>query len=122
VNRYAIGIFSESQNRRKHQLLELAKWIGSGHLPNIVRQIEPGSQSKKHIRHLGGFAMFAAGRKLSIQRLTTRKHTILNRDYLFVEIETDGGITGIGEGSILTQTALPGSVRKLVNHEEDPHA
>ena len=46
------------------------------------------------------FAMFAAGRKLAIQRLTTRKHTILNRDYLFLEIETDGGITGIGEGSI----------------------
>ena len=44
--------------------------------------------------------MFAAGRKLAIQRLTTRKHTILNRDYLFLEIETDGGITGIGEGSI----------------------
>src|SRR5438309_5851328 len=49
---------------------------------------------------LSGLALFAAGRKLSIQRLTTRKHTILNRDYLFVEIETDGGITGIGEGSI----------------------
>jgi galactonate dehydratase len=49
---------------------------------------------------LGMLAMFAAGRKLSIQKLTTRKHSILNRDYLFVEIETDGGITGIGEGSI----------------------
>lgn len=49
---------------------------------------------------VSGLAMWAAGRKLSIQRLTTRKHTILNRDYLFVEIETDGGITGIGEGSI----------------------
>jgi galactonate dehydratase len=44
--------------------------------------------------------MFAALPKVSIRRLTTRKHTIGNRDYLFLEIETDGGITGIGEGSI----------------------
>src|SRR6266567_8019547 len=49
---------------------------------------------------LGGLALFAAGRKLSIQKLTTRKHTIFNRDYLFLEVETDGGITGLGEGSI----------------------
>jgi galactonate dehydratase len=45
-------------------------------------------------------AVFAAVRRLSIRKLVTRKHTIANRDYLFVEIETDGGITGIGEGSI----------------------
>jgi galactonate dehydratase len=45
-------------------------------------------------------AMLAAGRKLAIRKLTTRKHTIANRDYLFLEIETDSGITGIGEGSI----------------------
>lgn len=44
--------------------------------------------------------MFAAGRRLAIRKLITRKHTIQNRDYLFLEIETDGGITGIGEGSI----------------------
>ncbi|MCC6538120.1 MAG: mandelate racemase/muconate lactonizing enzyme family protein [Bryobacterales bacterium] len=42
----------------------------------------------------------AAGRRLSIRQLITRKHTIANRDYLFLEIETDGGITGVGEGSI----------------------
>jgi galactonate dehydratase len=47
-----------------------------------------------------GAALFAAARSLSIRKLTTRKHTIGKRDYLFVEIETDGGITGIGEGSI----------------------
>jgi galactonate dehydratase len=38
--------------------------------------------------------------KLSVKQIVTRKHTIGNRDYLFVEIETDQGITGIGEGSI----------------------
>ncbi len=47
-----------------------------------------------------GPLLAAAGRRLSIRKLTTRKHTIANRDYLFVEIETDGGITGGGEGSI----------------------
>ncbi len=45
-------------------------------------------------------ARAAALPKLAIRRLTTRKHTIANRDYLFLEIETDGGITGIGEGSM----------------------
>lgn len=49
---------------------------------------------------LSGLALFATGRKLSIRKLTTRKHTISNRDYLFLELETDGGITGLGEGSI----------------------
>ncbi|MBM3796613.1 MAG: hypothetical protein FJW31_21720 [Acidobacteria bacterium] len=44
--------------------------------------------------------MAQAGRRLSIRKLTTRKHSISNRDYLFAEIETDGGITGVGEGSI----------------------
>ena len=47
-----------------------------------------------------GLALFAAARRLSIQNLVTRKHTVGNRDYLFVEIETDGGITGLGEASI----------------------
>lgn len=42
----------------------------------------------------------AAAPKLTIQRLVTRKHTIGRRDYLFLEIETDAGITGLGEGSI----------------------
>jgi galactonate dehydratase len=45
-------------------------------------------------------AAFAALPKVAVRRLTTRKHTIGNRDYLFLEIETDSGITGIGEGSI----------------------
>ncbi len=48
----------------------------------------------------GGVAFFAARPKLSIRKLVTRKHTIQNRDYLFLEIETDVGITGLGEGSI----------------------
>jgi galactonate dehydratase len=42
----------------------------------------------------------AALPKLAVRRIVTRKHAIGNRDYLFVEIETDQGITGIGEGSI----------------------
>src|SRR4051812_21988220 len=49
---------------------------------------------------LSGAAVCAAARRLAIRRLVTRKHTIGNRDYLFLEIETDDGITGIGEGSI----------------------
>ena len=47
---------------------------------------------------LKGLPFFAAARKLAIRSLTTRKHTIGNRDYLFLELETDGGITGIGRG------------------------
>ena len=42
----------------------------------------------------------AAAPKLTIKKLVTRKHTIGRRDYLFLEIETDGGIFGLGEGSI----------------------
>ncbi|MBL8209155.1 MAG: mandelate racemase/muconate lactonizing enzyme family protein, partial [Bryobacterales bacterium] len=42
----------------------------------------------------------AGPKELIIRDLRTRKHTFENRDYLFVELETDGGITGIGEGSI----------------------
>ena len=47
-----------------------------------------------------GVALYAAAGRLAIRKLTTRKYTIQNRDYLFVEVETDGGITGLGEGSI----------------------
>lgn len=42
----------------------------------------------------------AAPRTLKITAIRTRKHSIGNRDYLFVEIDTDGGITGLGEASI----------------------
>lgn len=35
-----------------------------------------------------------------ITRLRPRKYSIRSRDYLFLEIETDGGITGIGEASL----------------------
>jgi len=38
--------------------------------------------------------------RLRIRSLETRKYTIHNRDYLFLSIETDGGITGLGEASI----------------------
>lgn len=49
---------------------------------------------------LATMPMLAAARRLNVKKLTTRKHSIGNRDYLFLEIETDGGITGIGEGSV----------------------
>ena len=49
---------------------------------------------------LSALALFGAGKRLKITKLSTRKHTIGNRDYLFLEIETDGGVTGIGEGSV----------------------
>jgi galactonate dehydratase len=49
---------------------------------------------------LSALPLLAASTKLAIRRLNTRKYTINNRDYLFLEIETDGGITGLGEGSI----------------------
>lgn len=45
-------------------------------------------------------ALARAATRLNIKKLITRKHTIGNRDYLFLEIETDGGITGLGEGSV----------------------
>jgi galactonate dehydratase len=49
---------------------------------------------------LASLALAGAAQRLKIKKLVTRKHTIGNRDYLFLEIETDGGITGLGEGSI----------------------
>ena len=49
---------------------------------------------------LSAVPLFAAAPKIAIRNLTTRKYTINHRDYLFLEIETDSGITGIGEGSI----------------------
>lgn len=42
----------------------------------------------------------AAARPLRITKIDTRKCTIGTRDYLFATIETDGGITGVGEASI----------------------
>jgi len=54
--------------------------------------------TRRHL--LAALALLGAGQRLKITRLTTRKHTIANRDYLFLEIETDQGITGLGEGSI----------------------
>jgi galactonate dehydratase len=44
--------------------------------------------------------LLAAVPRLTIRALRTRKYTIDRRDYLFLEIETDAGITGIGEGTI----------------------
>jgi galactonate dehydratase len=44
--------------------------------------------------------MAARLEKTTIKSLHTRKYTIANRDYLFVELETASGIIGIGEGSM----------------------
>lgn len=44
--------------------------------------------------------LLAAVKRVAIRQLRTRKYTIDARDYLFLEIETDAGITGLGEGSI----------------------
>jgi len=49
---------------------------------------------------LSAFPLLAATPKLAIRNLRTRKYTINRRDYLFLEIETDSGITGLGEGTI----------------------
>lgn len=46
-----------------------------------------------------GAVTFAAPRT-KIRRIVTRKHSIGRRDYLFVEVETDAGVTGLGEASI----------------------
>ena len=49
---------------------------------------------------LAALPLLAAAQRLNVKKLVTRKHSIGNRDYLFLEIETDGGITGLGEGSV----------------------
>ncbi len=49
---------------------------------------------------LASLALAGAAQRLTITKLVTRKHTIGNRDYLCLEIETDGGITGLGEASV----------------------
>ena len=47
-----------------------------------------------------GLTVAATGPSLKIKKLTTRKYTIEKRDYLFLEMETEGGIIGISEGSV----------------------
>lgn len=50
---------------------------------------------------LAGAAVLARAASLpKIRRLVTHKHTIGSRDYLFVEVETGAGITGLGEASL----------------------
>ena len=46
------------------------------------------------------FFQAAPAASAAIRGITTRRHTISNRDYLFVEIETSEGIKGLGEASI----------------------
>src|SRR5687767_10196512 len=49
---------------------------------------------------LSSFAVLRAAPRLTIRALRTHKYTVGRRDFLFVELETDGGITGLGEASI----------------------
>src|SRR5437763_6609849 len=49
---------------------------------------------------LSALPLLAAPSKITIRKLVTRKYTIGQRDYLFLEIETDSGVIGIGEGSV----------------------
>ena len=44
--------------------------------------------------------------KLKIVKFVTHKARKENRDYLFLEIHTDGGIVGIGEGSMSTRVEI----------------
>lgn len=55
-----------------------------------------------------------------ITRLRTRKHTLSNRDYLFLEMETSGGIIGLGEGSLPGRAAIvEEAIRWLEPHLKD---
>ena len=49
---------------------------------------------------LAALPAWAAGPRPRIRGLATQRHTINNRDYLFVEVETSDGITGLGEAAI----------------------
>lgn len=49
---------------------------------------------------LSALSLLRAAPRLTIRALKTHKYTIARRDFLFVELETDGGIVGLGEASI----------------------
>ena len=48
----------------------------------------------------------AAISSLKISRFATQKHTLNGRDFLFLEIHTDGGLVGLGEGSLPGRAAI----------------
>ena len=48
----------------------------------------------------------AAPPKLKIQRLVVHKVTLRWRDLVFLEVETDGGITGLGEATLETRADM----------------
>jgi len=50
-----------------------------------------------------GWCSVAAARAAALPKISgfrTHKHTIVNRDYLFLEVVTDGGLIGLGEGTL----------------------
>jgi L-alanine-DL-glutamate epimerase-like enolase superfamily enzyme len=48
----------------------------------------------------------AADGKLKITRFVLHKMTLRWRDLLFVEVHTDGGLIGLGEGSLHTRVEI----------------
>lgn len=56
---------------------------------------------------LGGLSLrLRAAEAAKIARIETRKFTLSGRDYLFVEIATQDGLTGLGEGSLPGRAAI----------------
>lgn len=49
---------------------------------------------------LATLPLAAAARRRKITSIQTRKHSVGNRDYLFVEVACDDGLAGLGEASI----------------------
>lgn len=67
----------------------------------------------------------AQPRPLAITGFRTRKYTLSGRDFLFLLVETDGGITGVGEGSLPGRAAIvEEAIRWLEPHYlgQDPGA
>lgn len=66
---------------------------------------------------LGSLALRLRAAETKIARVETRKHTLSGRDYLFVEISTQDGLTGLGEGSLPARTPIvEEAVRWLAPH------
>jgi galactonate dehydratase len=67
---------------------------------------------------VGGIAVrLRAAEASKIARIETRKFTLNGRDYLFVEVATEDGLTGVGEGSLPGRAAIvEEAIRWLTPH------
>lgn len=66
---------------------------------------------------LTALALRLRAAETKIARVETRKHTLSGRDYLFVEISTRDGLTGLGEGSLPARTPIvEEAIRWLAPH------